>query len=77
MLGMGKITNEVKKSSYLGDILKALSNVRTEYMVYCSPGFKKGNKSYYKYTEQCLHMNFIISIGVLCKERKRNMLVCI
>lgn len=49
---MGIIINDVKRSPYLGDILEALSNVRTEYMVYCSPGSKIGNKSYYKYTER-------------------------
>lgn len=68
---MGKITNEVEKSIYLGDIIKALSNVSTEYMVYCSPGIKRGSKDYYKYTERMFAYEFYHQYRCIMQRKKR------
>lgn len=68
---MGKITNEVDKSIYLGDILKALSKVRTEYMVYCSPGIKRGGKDYYKYTERMFAYEFYHQYRCIMQRKKK------
>jgi hypothetical protein len=71
IIGMGEIINDVKKSSYLDDILKALSNVRTEYMVYYSPDLNKGNKSYYKYTERMFAYELYHQYRIIMQRKKK------